>query len=138
MAVQIARRQRKRKTAVRLPRKVRGALTDFQRRLLELFPADISQLILFGSYARGEAAPDSDVDVLVVVKWNEERLPDGRWVSWVGDPRWQSIINAATDTMLIYGIDIAPVVVGSKLFQEGFPLINRVRREGKRLWANQN
>src|SRR3972149_1673920 len=100
MTVQVSRRKPKRKVAPRLPRKVKAALADFQRRLLELFPNEISQLILFGSYARGEAMPDSDVDVIVVVKWDEERLSDGRWVSWVGDPRWRAIVGAATDTML--------------------------------------
>lgn len=36
------------------------------------------QIILFGSHARGDAAPDSDVDLLVIV-------PDG----FIGSQRWR-------------------------------------------------
>ncbi len=31
-------------------------------------PFDAQRIILFGSYARGEAGPDSDVDLLVVLR----------------------------------------------------------------------
>ena len=70
MVVQVTRPRSKKRTAPRLPRKVKTALADFQRRLLNLFPDDILAIILYGSYARGQAAPDSDVDVLVVVNRN--------------------------------------------------------------------
>ncbi len=122
----------------RLPRRVRAALADFQRRLLQLFPNDINQIILFGSYARGEAGPDSDVDVMVVVKWEEVRLPDGRWVSWIGDSRWRAIVHAAADTLLESGLDVAPVIVGEERFRSGFPLANRAKREGLVLWPSRN
>ena len=38
----------------RLPKNVQAALAGFQRRVLELFPNDVRQIILFGSYARGD------------------------------------------------------------------------------------
>ena len=136
MAVQVPRRKANRKSNPRLPRKVKAALGDFQRRLLELFPNEISQVMLYGSYARGEATPDSDVDVMVVVKWNEERLSSGAIVAPICDPRWQSIINVAADSMLITGLQVAPMVVSEKRFREGFPLANRVKREGLILWPN--
>ena len=127
-----------RKTHPALPPEVTSALADFQRRLLALFPNEISQLILFGSYARGEAAPDSDVDVMVVVKWNEERLPGGYWRSSISDSRWQSIIEAATDTLLEAGLEIAPIVIGQERYEEGFSLVHRVRKEGQILWTSPN
>jgi len=42
-----------------------GVIDQAAHRLLEAAPAG-SQVILFGSYARGEADPGSDVDFLVV------------------------------------------------------------------------
>lgn len=50
-----------------LPHEIIAALADFQRQLLDLFPGEIEQIILYGSYATGQATPDSDVDVMVVV-----------------------------------------------------------------------
>src|SRR3990172_5845839 len=136
MVVQASRRKATRKPRPRLPRKVKAALDDFQRRLLELFPNEINQLILYGSYARGEATPDSDVDVMGVVKWNEERLSNGAILAPISDPRWQSIINAAADSMLITGLQVAPMVVSEKRFRDGFSLANRAKREGLILWPN--
>lgn len=135
MAVHVFRRKQKKTTQPRLPRKVKAVLDDFQRRLLELFPNEISQLILYGSYARGEATPDSDVDVMVVVKWNEERLSNGAIVAPIGDPRWQSIINVAADSMLITGLQVAPMIVSEERFRDGFPLANRAKREGLILYG---
>lgn len=127
-----------RKVAPRLPRKVKTALADFQRRVLALFPGEISQLILFGSYARGESVPESDVDVVVVVKWDEVRLPDGAYVAPLTEPRWLAIINAAADSMVVSGLEVAPIVVSEKRFRRGFPLANRVKREGVVVWPSQS
>ncbi len=89
MAVQAAPPKSKRKTAPRPPRKVKSALADFQRRALELFPDDILAIILYGSYARGEATPDSDVDVMVVGKWTDPRQADLHYSPGLGDPPWE-------------------------------------------------
>ena len=41
-------------------------LTEITRRILSI--SDPEKIILFGSYARGDVDPDSDIDLLVVVK----------------------------------------------------------------------
>jgi len=47
-------------------RKNTDAIARMVNRIVERF--DPEQIILFGSYARGSANPDSDVDLLVVMK----------------------------------------------------------------------
>jgi len=44
-----------------------AALDRFKQALTARFGARLRELTLFGSYARGEAHEDSDVDVLVVI-----------------------------------------------------------------------
>ena len=44
---------------------VQKKIEEMVRRIVERFHPD--RIILFGSYARGEAGPDSDVDLLVVM-----------------------------------------------------------------------
>ena len=44
---------------------VQKKIEEMVRRIVERFRPD--QVVLFGSYARGEAGPDSDVDLLVVM-----------------------------------------------------------------------
>ncbi|MDO8753653.1 MAG: nucleotidyltransferase domain-containing protein, partial [Anaerolineales bacterium] len=52
------------KTKIRLPRLVKTTLANFQNRAVGLFPDAISRIVLYGSYARGQATSESDVDVL--------------------------------------------------------------------------
>lgn len=52
----------------RLPPALRLALTAYAERLRPIFGERLLELRLFGSFARGEAHEDSDVDVLVVVE----------------------------------------------------------------------
>ena len=47
------------------PRATARLIQSMVRRLVERFDPD--QIILFGSHARGQAGPDSDVDLLVVM-----------------------------------------------------------------------
>lgn len=48
-------------------------ISEFKRRLGKDIQGDVKKLIVFGSRARGEAAEDSDIDILAVVT---EKRPD--------------------------------------------------------------
>lgn len=51
-----------------LPVSLRPALAEYAQRLRALFGDRLVDVRLFGSFARGEAHEDSDVDVLVLVQ----------------------------------------------------------------------
>jgi predicted nucleotidyltransferase len=50
------------------------ALAELKQRLLEQFSGVIQSILLYGSKARGDSTPDSDVDVLIVVDSDDWRL----------------------------------------------------------------
>lgn len=50
-----------------LPALLRGLLADYRAKLEQAFPGRLVRLALFGSWARGEANEDSDVDVFVLL-----------------------------------------------------------------------
>lgn len=50
-----------------LPPSLRPALSEYVERLRALFGDRLADVRLFGSFARGEACEDSDIDVLVLV-----------------------------------------------------------------------
>jgi tRNA nucleotidyltransferase (CCA-adding enzyme) len=62
--------------AVPLPHAVVDALDRFARALRDRFGERVSEIVLFGSYARGAAHEESDVDVLVAIDElsDEERI----------------------------------------------------------------
>lgn len=62
-------------TGVTASRSLQAAATAYARLLEEELRDNLVAVILFGSVARSEATPDSDIDLLVVC----ETLPDGRF-----------------------------------------------------------
>lgn len=51
-------------------------IEEFKRRVEQRFPRELVRLVLFGSKARGEATPESDVDLLAVIQSDNWRLGD--------------------------------------------------------------
>ena len=48
--------------------KLRAVLADLRQRLQDLYGDRLVTLVLYGSQARGDAEPGSDIDVMVVLK----------------------------------------------------------------------
>jgi uncharacterized protein len=82
----------------------------------------VHKIILFGSRARGDAAPDSDMDVLVIL--DETITPEVRDV--VSDCAWKAGFDA--------GVVVASVVFTREEWEEGpeyhSPFVEAVRSEG--------
>jgi len=55
---------------------LQAILSELHLRLAQVYGARLEKLVLYGSRARGDAEPDSDIDVLVVLKGGKERSPD--------------------------------------------------------------
>ena len=47
---------------------------------------DLMALALVGSHARGEASPQSDVDLILLLRNPKEYLKDRNWISEFGEP----------------------------------------------------
>jgi uncharacterized protein len=73
---------------------LRRILKKLHKALLARYGAKVSQVILFGSQARGEASADSDIDVLVVLEDQTEDFAREyeNWSDWVSDEqRYNSV-----------------------------------------------
>jgi predicted nucleotidyltransferase len=72
----------------------RRVLSEVVRRVVEA--AEPDKIILFGSAARGDMGPDSDLDLLVVKggKFNRDRLTDSVYDSLQG-------VRAAVDVVIV-------------------------------------
>jgi len=56
-----------------LTREEEKIIKQFKKQLLQEYPGQIISIIVYGSKARGDHQPESDIDVLVIVKkddWN--------------------------------------------------------------------
>lgn len=116
--------QRGQKRIDRLSKLDRQIATEFADRLRQRFDGQIVSIVLFGPRARGDAAPDSDMDVLVVLS---EASPAARKV----------VRHLAVDVWLQYGICISTRVWDVDHWREveeiGTLLYHNIRRDGIRL-----
>ena len=99
------------------------ATGEFVRRLRRDLPANIVDLRLFGSEARGQASHESDIDVLVVVQPDAERVA-----------LETRIVDIAFDVNLAFNVFISPSVVTPAILNHPVwresPFIETVLREG--------
>jgi predicted nucleotidyltransferase len=78
--------------------KEKSALKQFKATLEQTLPGQLIELKLFGSKARGDDRPDSDIDVLVIVTDDDWRICD-------------VVYSIATDILLQTDISISPKVI---------------------------
>jgi predicted nucleotidyltransferase len=81
------------------------AVTEFLELLYKGYPERVMQTALFGSKARGDGRPWSDIDVLVVVDQDDWRLS-------------HAISTLAADVSLKYDVLIGPRVIGQERWQQ--------------------
>jgi predicted nucleotidyltransferase len=53
-------------------------LFDVKEEVIKVFGDKLRQLVLFGSYARDEADPESDIDIMILAEESEEELRKNR------------------------------------------------------------
>lgn len=100
--------------------KIKIILTELRRRFEELYGERLVHMVLFGSQARGDAEPESDIDVLVVLKGS---VSPGQEISRTSE------IKAALS--LQYDVVISCTYVSADRYAtERSPLLLNVRREG--------
>jgi predicted nucleotidyltransferase len=100
--------------------KVTPILAELRRRFEALYGERLVQMILFGSQARGDAEPGSDIDVLVVLK---DPVHPGEEI--------HRTIDIVAALALQHNEVISCVFMGEDRFthRQG-PLLRNVRREG--------
>ena len=102
--------------------KEKKALKGFVRQLMENFPSKISLIALYGSKARGDSTPDSDIDILILVT-QEDRIFR------------REIIDLASQFSLEYDVLLSPHVIGEGRFERkrGFTYYRNVAHDAIQL-----
>ncbi len=100
--------------------KIHPMLQELKAELQTLYGTRLRSLVLFGSHARGEATPESDMDVLVV-------LQEARNTSHEAS----RLVPLIAKLNLKYGILLACLPIDLAEYEKGgTPLLRNVYREG--------
>jgi len=102
---------------------LRSTLAQVKRALADAVGPSV-RLILFGSRARGDAEPDADVDLMVI-------LPDEAYTF----TSRQAVYDVVADVSLERGYLIVPIIVSERMARDhaGFMVFGAVDREGLRV-----
>lgn len=95
--------------------------------IVHLFPSEMPDIILFGSYARSDANISSDIDVMFLVDSSRETIAEKHW----------QIGEAAAEVLMDHGIVVSPIVENRAYYHataDILPFFKNVQREG--VWLN--
>ncbi len=83
---------------------------------------DVSDVILFGSKARGDDDEESDIDILLLINQS------------VSNTLRDNIVNALFDIELQYNVSLSPLIVSMEEWQEGplsvLPIRDEIDKHG--------
>lgn len=106
-----------------MPNRVSTIVYQFARQLRQLLGDDLVKVILYGSYARGDFSPNSDVDIMILVKRKPEEI---HLIE-------NQVYDIAFDIELETGIDISPLIKSEAQFNywvDVLPFYKNVQNEG--------
>lgn len=92
----------------------------------KIYGEDIVEIILYGSYARGEEQNDSDIDIVAIVNGERKLLQDALVEVW----------NQVDDVSIDYETIISPTVIPYQEYmkwKEDIPYYYNIDKEGIRV-----
>lgn len=99
---------------------IKNILSELRCRFEAIYSDRLVDMLLFGSQARGDATPESDIDVMVVLKGH---INPGDEIARTGE--------VSAEISLKYDVVISCVFVSAECYAAGrSPLIINVRKEG--------
>ena len=105
-------------------------LHDVKKEIRQLFGEKLRRLILYGSYARNEQDPESDVDIMILVDDNEDGLRNYRYL----------IADVMGELTIKYGklISLAEVTYNRFVdFRGILPFYKSINEEGVEIYGKE-
>lgn len=106
-----------------MPTSISGILMEYVYGIKRIFGNDYEKTILYGSYARGDNRMDSDIDIMILVKCDDDKIRE----------RIQEVRDFTYDINEKYDSEIMPIVKNAEHFRiwiPSYPFYNNVAKEG--------
>ena len=111
-----------------MPGMINNLLGQYVEVVREIYGDRLKSVILYGSYARGDFRPDSDIDIMILADLTEMEIEDfGRQLSW-----------STYDFNEEHETDIKPIAKSDahfKKWQGVYPFYTNVQQEGVELYG---
>ena len=107
------------------PETIQAVVSRFAAEARQVYGPSLQEVILYGSCARGDFTPDSDIDILVLLDVPQQHINAER----------KKIVDVSDQLDLDYDVVLAPVFQSKQTFDRYLPasrFYQNVRAEGVR------
>ena len=111
-----------------MPKIMQNLIEQYVEAVKKIYGSHVRQIILYGSYARGDFRPDSDVDIMILVDMSDLELKVyGQQLSYM-----------TYDFNLDNNLDIKPIAKSEAHFKKWistYPFYSNIHKEGVVLYG---
>ena len=111
-----------------MPKIMQNLIEQYVEAVKKIYGSHVRQIILYGSYARGDYREDSDVDIMILVDMSDLELKVyGQQLSYM-----------TYDFNLDYTLDIKPIAKSDAHFKKwiiNYPFYSNIHKEGIVLYS---
>lgn len=111
-----------------MPQTMQGLMQQYVSNVRAIYGSHLRQIILYGSYARGDYNLDSDVDVMILLDLSDMDIKGYR----------HQLSDMTFDFNMDHDMDIKPIAKSEEQYQkwvENYPFYANVNRDGVTLYA---
>ena len=106
-----------------MPMTIKTLLADYLAEIQKIYGLHLKSVILYGSYARGDYTPESDVDIMILVDLPDDEL----------DQYADELAEVGFEYNVAHDIWMMPVVIIQDHFNhwvKAYPFYENVQKEG--------
>lgn len=111
-----------------MPQIMQNLITLYVEQIKNVYGSHLRQIILYGSYARGDYSKDSDVDIMILLDISDMEIKS----------YFDKLTDMTFDFNMNYDIDIKPIAKNEEHFKKwvvNYPFYANVYKEGVTLYG---
>lgn len=112
-----------------MPTFLENILKKYVEDICRIYGQQLRAVILYGSYARGDFRPDSDIDLMILVDSSAKEI----------EAKGRGLSDMTFEYNFHYGLEIMPIVRNQNHFYKwirAYPLYNTIQKEGVELYGD--
>ena len=110
-----------------MPKAMYNLIGQYIEEIKKIYGSHVRQIILYGSYARGDFRPDSDIDIMILLDLSDMDIKQYR----------HELSGETFDFNMDHDLDIKPIAKSQQHFQnwvDVYPFYANVEKEGVKLF----